>query len=420
LIKLNEMLALVLLLASSNLGLAGSVRNRLSSVLHPIALDVGVSKAIPLHKIRRTKDEKDQYFQWLRDHHHSIRQPIGEGVEVAVSAGKPHHHGLNQYKMHLTDINHSEYVGTIDIGSPKQKFDVIFDTGSSNLWITSTECKTLSCQLHRQFNPKSSSTFKRLDLALQVEFGSGSVEGSLAEDVIAIGPVEVSHQAFGLIEKEDGDVFESVKFDGILGLSFPELSGADYPPLFDSIMKEKLLLSQSFSFYFGDNDRSSLILGAPVTELYTGPITWLEVSRELYWEVQLVDILLDGKPLGLCANGCRAVLDTGTSLMTGPPDGIRTLLEKLPNPDDCNPKNMPVITYVLSDQNGIHKFTLEPEFYMIGADEGELEYCWPGFMGLEIAEPRGPLWILGDVFLRKWYTVFSRSSPSKVGLALAV
>lgn len=329
---------------------------------------------------------------------------------------------VKKYTLLLEDIRNTQYVGTLAIGNPPQMLDVIMDTGSSNLWVNSEKCMSEGCRAHHRFDQTKSPTFKSLDIGMSVKFGSGKIYGTLGQDTVAIGPIRVNSQTFGLIEKEKGSIFMSGKFDGILGLSFPALSAAKgYKPLMDEIISQKRLLSNMFSFYYSDraNEHSVVVFGEPDPARYVGKMLWVPVTRELYWETRMHDLLVDGISVGVCseAEPCRAVLDTGTSFMTGPSRDIAKLLAKLPQLEaDCsNLAKMPTIAFNF----GEYTFDLEPSFYVRQSHPGGMKSCHLTFVGLDVPAPRGPLWIMGDVFMRKYFTTYDRDGK-RLGFAVSV
>ncbi|XP_031517674.1 pepsin A isoform X2 [Papio anubis] len=80
-----------------------------------------------------------------------------------------------------------EYFGTIGIGTPAQDFTVIFDTGSSNLWVPSVYCSSLACTNHNLFNPQDSSTYQSTSGTLSITYGTGSMTGILGYDTVQVG-----------------------------------------------------------------------------------------------------------------------------------------------------------------------------------------------------------------------------------------
>ncbi len=132
---------------------------------------------------------------------------------------------------------------------------------------------------------------------------------------------------------------------------------------------------------------SRLVLGQPNPELYVGDIRYLHVSKPFYWQVLLKDIRIGDEYQNVCpGEPCKAVADTGTSLLTGPTGAIASIISKLGVDASCHGRSrLPLITYVLMDDTGEHEFVIEPDFYVVKSHSGgdNPKYCKPGFMALE-------------------------------------
>jgi len=80
------------------------------------------------------------------------------------------------------------------------------------------------------------------------------------------------------------------------------------------------------------------------------------------------------------------------------------------NADCSNVETLPTITYIISGD----RYTLHRKDYVMNLN-GQ---CATGIVALDVPEPRGPVFIAGDLFLRKFYSVYNRENLSvQLGLA---
>ncbi|NWZ53244.1 PEPC protein, partial [Haliaeetus albicilla] len=144
----------------------------------------------------------------------------------------------------------SFYFGEISIGTPPQNFLVIFDTGSSNLWVPSTYCQAPACVNHNRFNSSQSSTFSDIGVTYTLRYGFGDVSVVLGYDTVTIQNIIVRNQEFGLTLDEPSSPFYYLDFDGILGMAYPAIAISGYNTLIQNMMQQSQLTESIFSFYF--------------------------------------------------------------------------------------------------------------------------------------------------------------------------
>ncbi|XP_008152718.3 napsin-A [Eptesicus fuscus] len=350
--------------------------------------------------------------------------------EEPLGLGAPSPGGRSAF-VPLSNFMNAQYYGKIGLGTPPQNFSVIFDTGSSNLWVPSRRCNffSLPCWFHHRFDPKASSSFKPNGTTFAIQYGSGRLSGILSEDKLTIGGITNASVVFGEALWEPSLVFVFARFDGILGLGFPILAVGGVRPPLDALVAQGLLDKPVFSFYLNRDpeaaDGGELVLGGSDPAHYIPPLTYVPVTIPAYWQVHMERVKV-GTGLTLCAQGCPAILDTGTSLITGPTEEIRALHRAIGGFPllgkyiiECSIiSTLPPVAFNLG---GVW-FNLTSQDYVIQIARGGARLCLLGFQALDVPPPDGPLWILGDVFLRSYVAVFDRGNLKKgarVGLARA-
>jgi saccharopepsin len=219
----------------------------------------------------------------------------------------------------MENFLNAQYFSEIEVGTPPQNFKVVLDTGSSNLWVPSSECGSIACYLHSKYDHSASSTYKKNGSEFSIQYGSGSLSGYVSQDTVKIGDLKIKDQLFAEATSEPGLAFAFGRFDGILGLGYDTISVNKIPPPFYEMINQGLLDEEVFAFYLSDTangDESEAIFGGIDKSHYTGDITYIPLRRKAYWEVDLDAITFGDATAEIDNTG--VILDTGTSLIALP------------------------------------------------------------------------------------------------------
>ena len=296
----------------------------------------------------------------------------------------------------------------------------------------SSKCKfsDIACLIHNKYNSAKSSTYVANGTAFSIRYGTGSMTGFLSEDTVNFGGLDIPSQTFAEATTEPGITFVAAKFDGILGLGFQTIAVDGVLPPFFNAISQGLLNNPVVAFWLdrspNNTNGGEINLGDTDPTHYTGNFGYVPLTRKGYWQFQMDSFNLPSKGGSFCKGGCNAIADTGTSLLAGPTEEINQIQQLIGAKAlvageytvDCS--TIPTLPNAEITLNG-QVFVLTANEYILKVTSDGDTICLSGFSGLDVPAPMGPLWILGDVFIGTFYTVFDATpGAERVGFATAV
>ncbi|TKR76286.1 hypothetical protein L596_017445 [Steinernema carpocapsae] len=323
------------------------------------------------------------------------------------------------------------YLSNITIGTPPQEFLIVPDTGSSNLWVIDSSCNSQACQGYpgvpskHRFNKGASKSFKELGTPFSIQYGSGSCDGTLGQDIVQFAGLTVKTQVFG-VASDIADVFGYQPVDGIMGLGWPALAVDGVVPPIQNLISQGSLDKPLFSVWLDRKIRTDS--GAPAGQITYGAIdgkncdsniNYVPLTSKTYWQ-----FALSGFSTGSYSysNTDQVISDTGTSWIYAPQavvDGVISATGATFNGDagvysvPCSQmKTLP--DWVLTI--GGHKYTIPSVEYVLDLSLGG------GQCALTLNTMFGggymPSWILGDTFIRS-YCNFYDVGNGRIGFSKA-
>lgn len=306
------------------------------------------------------------------------------------------------------------YYGPVLLGSEEQEMQVVWDTGSGTLYVESDLCS--SCTSTNKFGVGSSSSFAYTSpqTVITTTYEDGTeLYGYTGTDKVCINSSACSATDFKFLVIYDQYNFDRTFFEGIFGMYLGQHSGAEtemyYVP---KIFNDGIIGEQTFSWYLGHTDETSFIdFGTPNPAMIgSHAITWVPVEEtDTFWGNTVTGVYYgDDAATKYAVTETLGFTDTGSSCIIGPTEDVNAIRANFVNRLTsyatidgwgevflCDYRSLFPSLYF---QFGDYWFEVRPEDYIVLITTDNIcGFCLDGTTNNR--------WILGDAFMRGWYSI---------------
>ena len=193
------------------------------------------------------------------------------------------------------------YYGNVGFGpqGKEQFFPVMFDTGSTDLWVMSVDCTSPGCNNRpKRYDHRNDPDYVDLQERFVYDYVVGKVTGEGSTTTLNLDGLEIPKQDFGLVQTVTDDFMQNA-YVGIMGMGSGPGTDHQVSPII-KLIDGKQLDHPQFSFLLGreaDNGPSELTIGGTNPDRIDGIITWSdnEPFNEGRWLTDLDALLVNGQ-----------------------------------------------------------------------------------------------------------------------------
>ncbi|KAK9779842.1 putative Peptidase A1 domain-containing protein [Seiridium cardinale] len=329
------------------------------------------------------------------------------------------------------------YYGSVGIGG--QNFNVIFDTGSAEVWVPGPSCTRANGCVHTSKYDQGGSD---LGTKTSLQYVSGMTEGENYVDDFTIAGLTAINQT--LISVTTAFGFNQSDADGVAGMAFSTIARNSGTTFFENLVAQSAVQADEFGFYLGRVSRgtqndSELTLGGRDSTKYKGEFVTVPVSSRTHWQIALDGVKVGGTTVANTQG--QAAIDTGTTLLLAPTAAAAAVFAQIKGSFGLTIKDMKMYLYPCStaDSNipsitfaGVDLAINPLDFKLGTVGLGDIDdlalgnaalaaeirekiaseaggYCFAGFSGTDLPDIGG-VYIVGNTFIKNWYSVFSYSA----------
>ncbi|KAJ3486222.1 hypothetical protein NLG97_g6660 [Lecanicillium saksenae] len=334
---------------------------------------------------------------------------------------------------HTADL---QWYTEIEVGTPPQKFNVIFDTGSYDMFIANKNCTGAGNS--RLFDPSKSSSFSEqphehqhfgygtgVD-SIPLQYAGEGTTGYIVTDSVGIDGHKVENQQFLLCD-EYPEFMANVPFDGVMGIGMEGATGLpSRSPWYWALYNQGDLAGPEFSLYYPQHeaDGAEMTLGGTNPARYTGEINYVSLGDDGNFVGQQPSMAVNGKKLAGVTDK-STIFDSGTAYLAGP-DELVTAFYKAVSPKikklnheawgvscDVIDSLAAEISFTFGTDSGTFTATVPKSAFNLGPYEGKPGICQTVFSSVE---GLGGSFLLGAPLLKQYYTVWDGHN-NKLGFA---